>query len=92
MRRTTLFLLLVAGMNGQPAAVLRLAKALPLSGVKGHFDHFAFDPEQLRLFATLQQQGTVQVLDAETGTVTGTLTESASPMRCCIAAISIASM
>jgi len=66
-------------LAAQPAPPVRLVQTVPLPGVKGHFDHFGSDAKHGRLFATLQQQGIVQVLDAKTGKVTGTITGVGKP-------------
>lgn len=62
-----------------PAASIHLAQTVALPGVKGHFDHFAFDEKHGRLFATLQQQGIVQVLDAKSGKTIGAINGVGKP-------------
>ena len=42
---------------------LRLKQTIPLSGVEGRIDHFAFDPASERLFVCALGNNTVEVLD-----------------------------
>jgi DNA-binding beta-propeller fold protein YncE len=67
------------GLRAQATDQFRLVRTVALAGAKGHFDHFGFDAKRGRLFATLQQQGVVQVLDAATATVTGAIAGLGKP-------------
>jgi DNA-binding beta-propeller fold protein YncE len=51
----------------QSAAPLRLEQTIPLSGVEGRIDHFAFDPAGERLFVCALGNNTVEVLDSRKG-------------------------
>jgi hypothetical protein len=78
-KTTIAALIAAAALAAQPAPPIRLIQTLPLTGVKSHFDHFGFDVKHGRLFATLQQQGIVQILDAKTAKVTGTIAGVGKP-------------
>ena len=45
------------------ADALRFKATVPLPGVKGRFDHFAFDPSTQRLFVAALGNNTVEVLE-----------------------------
>jgi DNA-binding beta-propeller fold protein YncE len=66
-------------LHAQPASSVHLIQTIPLSGMKGHFDHFGFDPKHGRLFATLQAEGAVEVLDGKSGKRIGTITGLGKP-------------
>ena len=51
-----------ATSNAQPAP-LKLKQTIPLPGVEGRFDHFAFDPAGERLFVCALANNTVEVID-----------------------------
>jgi DNA-binding beta-propeller fold protein YncE len=53
----------IATVAAQSAAPLKLKQTLPLSGVEGRIDHFAFDPTGERLFVCALGNNTVEVLD-----------------------------
>lgn len=57
----------IYGQGQQPSRVLRLAETIPLSGVQGGFDHFAYDGPHGRLFLAASDNGTVEVLDVRQG-------------------------
>ena len=48
---------------------LRLSQNIPLPGVNGKFDHFAFDPTGHRLFAAATGNHSVEVIDLKTAKV-----------------------
>ena len=52
---------------------LRLVKTIPLPGVEGRFDHFALDAATGRLFLAALGNGTVEIIDANTGGRIGSL-------------------
>jgi YVTN family beta-propeller protein len=52
--------------EAQSSSALRLVATIPLPGVKGRFDHFAFDPSTRRLFIAALGNNTVEVLDTAT--------------------------
>jgi DNA-binding beta-propeller fold protein YncE len=82
MVKTTLAILIAlpwAGINAQPADPIHLVETIPLPGLKGHFDHFGFDAKHGRLFATMQAQGVVEVFDAKSGKLIGTITNIGKP-------------
>jgi DNA-binding beta-propeller fold protein YncE len=51
----------------QSEAPLKLEKTIPLSGVEGRIDHFAYDPAGERLFVCALGNNTVEVLDLRKG-------------------------
>jgi DNA-binding beta-propeller fold protein YncE len=51
----------------QPAVPLKLEQTIPLSGVEGRIDHFAFDAGSERLFVCALGNNTVEVLDLRKG-------------------------
>jgi len=57
----------IATVAAQSAAPLKLKQTLPLSGVEGRIDHFAFDPTGERLFVCALGNNTVEVLDLRKG-------------------------
>ena len=52
--------------EAQTSSALRQVATIPLPGVKGRFDHFAFDPSTQRLFIAALGNNTVEVLDTAT--------------------------
>jgi hypothetical protein len=48
-------------------AAMRLEKTIPLAGVEGRIDHLAIDTAGRRLFVCALGNGTMEVLDLETG-------------------------
>jgi DNA-binding beta-propeller fold protein YncE len=54
----------VAAQNGVP---LKLKQTIPLPGVEGRIDHFAFDPAGERLFVCALGNNTAEVLDLHKG-------------------------
>src|SRR5882724_8165288 len=50
-------------LRAQEPAALKLTKTIPLSGVKGRFDHFAIDAKGHRLFVAALGNNTLEVLD-----------------------------
>jgi DNA-binding beta-propeller fold protein YncE len=53
----------IVTVAAQSAAPLKLKQTIPLSGVEGRIDHFAFDPTGQRLFVCALGNNTVEVLD-----------------------------
>lgn len=62
-----LLCLLALRVSAQEAATLKLAKTIPLPGVKGRFDHFALDAEGHRLFVAALGNNTLEVIDTAQG-------------------------
>jgi len=54
---------IVATVSAQSAALLKLKQTIPLPGVEGRIDHFAFDPAGERLFVCALGNNTVEVID-----------------------------
>jgi DNA-binding beta-propeller fold protein YncE len=82
MVRTTLAILIflsTAGLDAQQPPPIHMVQTIPLPGVKGHFDHFGFDAMHGRLFATLQAQGIVEVINAKSGKLIGTISGIGKP-------------
>lgn len=57
----------VAGLRAVEPPALKLAKTIPLPGVKGRFDHFAIDAKGQRLFVAALGNNTLEVLDLAAG-------------------------
>jgi DNA-binding beta-propeller fold protein YncE len=57
----------IVTVAAQSAAPLKLKRTIPLSGVAGRIDHFAFDPVGERLFVCALGNNTVEVLDLRRG-------------------------
>jgi DNA-binding beta-propeller fold protein YncE len=57
----------LSGAPAQESAALKLAKTIPLPGVKGRFDHFAVDAQGGRLFVAALGNNTLEVLDMAAG-------------------------
>ena len=53
--------------HGQDKPTLRLVQTIPLPGVSGRLDHVAVDLEKKRLFVAAVANGTLEVLDLDTG-------------------------
>lgn len=70
-RRLVAFFLLVAASTAiaQSAGPLIALKTIPLPGVSGKFDHFAYDGAANRLFAAATGNHTVEVIDVPAGKV-----------------------
>src|SRR4029434_5773343 len=49
--------------QAQSSSALRHVAAIPLPGVKGRFDHFAFDPSTQRLFLAALGNETLELLE-----------------------------
>ena len=63
----------------QSAAPLKLKQTIPLSGVEGRIDHFAFDPAGERLFVCALGNNTVEVLDLRKGDRVHSITSLGAP-------------
>jgi DNA-binding beta-propeller fold protein YncE len=80
MVRTLFAVAVFAGaLLAQAPRPIRLVQTIPMTGMKGHFDHFGFDARNNRLFATLQNEGRVDVFDARTGEKVGVITGVGKP-------------
>jgi DNA-binding beta-propeller fold protein YncE len=53
--------------RAQEPITLKLAKTIPLPGVKGRFDHFALDAKGHRLFVAALGNNTLEVVDVAAG-------------------------
>ena len=69
----------IVTVAAQSAAPLKLKQTIPLSGVEGRIDHFAFDPVGERLFVCALGNNTVEVLDLRKGERTHTITGLGAP-------------
>ena len=58
---------LVLRVGAQESATLKLTKTIALPGVKGRFDHFAFDAKGHRLFVAALGNNTLEVIDTAEG-------------------------
>jgi DNA-binding beta-propeller fold protein YncE len=63
----------------QPAVPLKLEQTIPLSGVEGRIDHFAFDAGSERLFVCALGNNTVEVLDLRKGERIHSITALGAP-------------
>jgi hypothetical protein len=69
-RLVALFLLVAASTAmAQSTGPLTVLKTIPLPGVSGKFDHFAYDGSANRLFAAATGNHTVEVIDVSAGKV-----------------------
>ena len=66
----------VAAQSGVP---LKLKQTIPLPGVEGRIDHFAFDPAGERLFVCALGNNTVEVLDLRKGERVHSITGLGAP-------------
>ena len=66
----------VAAQSGVP---LKLKQTIPLPGVEGRIDHFAFDPAGDRLFVCALGNNTVEVLDLRKGDRVHSITGLGAP-------------
>jgi DNA-binding beta-propeller fold protein YncE len=57
----------IATISAQGATLLTLKQTIPLSGVEGRIDHFAFDSAGERLFVCALGNNTVEVVDMRKG-------------------------
>jgi DNA-binding beta-propeller fold protein YncE len=57
----------IATITAQSPTLLKLKQTIPLSGVEGRIDHFAFDPAGDRLFVCALGNNTVEVVDLRKG-------------------------
>jgi DNA-binding beta-propeller fold protein YncE len=69
----------IATMAAQSAAPLKLKQTIPLPGVEGRIDHFAFDPAGDRLFVCALGNNTVEVLDLRKGERVRSITGLGAP-------------
>ena len=65
--------------RAQDSPALKLTRTIPLSGVKGRFDHFAIDAKGHRLFVAALGNNTLEVLDIAAGKAIKTITELHKP-------------
>jgi YVTN family beta-propeller protein len=70
---------IVATVSAQSAAPLRLKQTIPLPGVEGRIDHFAFDPAGERLFVCALGNNTVEVIDLRNGDRVHSITGLGAP-------------
>jgi len=68
----------VATSNAQ-SSPLKLKQTIPLSGIEGRIDHFAFDPAGERLFVCALGNNTVEVLDLQKGERVHSITGLGAP-------------
>jgi len=54
-----------ASAQKNAAHILQLTQSIPLPGVMGDFDHFAYDSLHNRLFLAAEDNGTVEVIDLQ---------------------------
>ena len=62
-----MFSSLVAAVSAQERLALELKQTIPLTGVEGRIDHFAFDPGAERLFVCALGNNSVEVVDLRKG-------------------------
>jgi DNA-binding beta-propeller fold protein YncE len=69
----------IATITAQSAAPLKLKQTIPLPGVEGRIDHFAFDPAGERLFVCALGNNTAEVLDLRKGERVHSITGLGAP-------------
>jgi DNA-binding beta-propeller fold protein YncE len=69
----------IVTVAAQSAAPLKLKQTIPLSGVEGRIDHFAFDPAGEKLFICALGNNTVKVLDLRKGDRVHSITGLGAP-------------
>jgi DNA-binding beta-propeller fold protein YncE len=69
----------IATITAQGATLLTLKQTIPLSGVEGRIDHFAFDRAGDRLFVCALANNTVEVLDLRKGERVRSITGLGAP-------------
>ena len=70
---------IVVTVAAQSAVSLKLKQTIPLPGVEGRIDHFAFDPAGERLFVCALGNNTVEVLDLQKGERVHSITGLGAP-------------
>src|SRR5450755_437933 len=65
--------------QSQTSSPLPLTRSIPLKGVPGKFDHFAFDTAGNRLFIAATGNHSVEVLNVETGQIVDSITGLGKP-------------
>jgi hypothetical protein len=68
-----------AATSNAQSPPLKLKQTIPLSGVEGRIDHFAFDPAGERLFVCALGNNTVEVIDLRKGERIHSITGFGSP-------------
>ena len=68
-----------AGTSNAQSAPLKLKQTIPLPGVEGRIDHFAFDPGGERLFVCALSNNTVEIIDLRKGQRIHSITGLGSP-------------
>ena len=69
----------IVTVAAQSAAPLKLKQTIPLPGVEGRIDHFAFDPAGERLFVCALGNNTVEVVDLRKGERVHSITGLGAP-------------
>jgi DNA-binding beta-propeller fold protein YncE len=69
----------IATSTARSATLLKLKQTIPLSGVEGRIDHFAFDPAGERLFVCALGNNTVEVVDLRKGERLRSITGPGAP-------------
>jgi outer membrane protein assembly factor BamB len=69
----------IASVAAQAPVRLKLKQTIPLAGVEGRIDHFAFDLAGQRLFICALGNNTVEVLDLRKGTQVHSITGLGAP-------------
>src|SRR5258708_26313174 len=70
---------MVATGGGRRAALVKLKQTIPLRGVEGRIDNFAFDPAGERLFVCALGNNTAEVLDLRKGERVHSITRLGAP-------------
>ena len=77
--RVALLCCYAAATSDAQSAPLKLRQTIPLLGVEGRIDHFAFDPTGERLFVCALGNNTVEVLDLRKGERVHSITGLGAP-------------
>jgi DNA-binding beta-propeller fold protein YncE len=69
----------IVTVTAQSAVLPKLKQTIPLPGVEGRIDHFAFDPAGERVFVCALGNNTVEVLDLRKGERVYSITSLGAP-------------
>jgi YVTN family beta-propeller protein len=91
MRRRLLLVVFTAAVSGsvsfaEPVVGLRKVGVIPLPGVEGRFDHFAFDAKGERLYVAALENQTLEVIDTRNNARAGTVKKLGNPAGVAFAA------
>jgi DNA-binding beta-propeller fold protein YncE len=65
--------------GAQTSSILQISQTIVLPGVNSGFDHFAYDPQRKRLFLAASDQGSVEVIDLNSGQIVKSISGFKNP-------------